>query len=246
LVNGLLWESRPPCINRGFCNQGCLPNAKFSTLIHHIPKAIGHGAEVLSDCMVTQVLLDKTGKVTGVTFSHDSKEYFQGAKIVILSNFCIETPRLLLHSACPQFPDGLANSSGMVGKALMPHSGHDVFCKFHDEVRLYKGTPVLAASQEFYETDASRGFVRGYTLNAHGSRPLGVAKNLTNRAGIWGQKLYDIGGNRRESHPSLQKAIIFRLTPNLGWARFFYFSGSLARISSCRSYYCIDSTQNNK
>ena len=206
------FDGRPPCINRGFCNQGCLPNAKFSTLIHHIPKAIGHGAEVLSDCMVTQVLLDKTGKVTGVTFSHDSKEYFQGAKIVILANFCIETPRLLLHSACPQFPDGLANSSGMVGKALMPHSGHDVFCKFHDEVRLYKGTPVLAATQEFYETDASRGFVRGYTLNAHGSRPLGVAKNLTNRAGIWGQKLYDI---MRDYNFYAQVTLVGEVLPNL-------------------------------
>ncbi|MEG6513171.1 GMC family oxidoreductase [Desulforamulus ruminis] len=186
------FEGRPPCINRGFCNQGCLPNAKFSTLIHHIPKAIGHGAEVLSDCMVTQVQVDKSGKVTGVAFVHDSKEYFQRAKLVILANYCIETPRLLLNSACSQFPDGLANSSGMVGKALMTHSGHDVYCKFPDEVRIYKGTPVLAATQEFYETDPARGFVRGYTLNAHGSRPLGLSKNLVSSAGIWGKKLYDI------------------------------------------------------
>ncbi|WP_273484160.1 GMC family oxidoreductase [Desulforamulus ruminis] len=186
------FEGRPPCINRGFCNQGCLPNAKFSTLIHHIPKAIGHGAEVLSDCMVTQVQVDKTGKVTGVTFVHGSQEYFQRAKLVILANYCIETPRLLLNSACSQFPDGLANSSGMVGKALMTHSGHDVYCKFPDEVRIYKGTPVLAATQEFYETDPARGFVRGYTLNAHGSRPLGLSKNLVSSAGIWGKKLYDI------------------------------------------------------
>ena len=186
------FDGRPPCINRGFCNQGCMPNAKFSTLIHHLPKAIKHGAEVLSDCMVTQVNVDKTGKVTGVTFVHDGKEYYQNAGMVILASYCIETPRLLLHSACPQFPDGLANSSGMVGKALMTHSGHDVFCKFHDEVRIYKGTPVLALTQDFYETDLSMGFVRGYTLNSHGSRPLGLAKNLTSKAGIWGQKLHDI------------------------------------------------------
>jgi len=74
----------------------------------------------------------------------------------------------------------------------MTHSGHDIFAKFHDEVRLYKGTPVLAVSQEFYKTDASRGFVRGYTFNAHGARPLGLAKNLVSKAGVWGQKLYDI------------------------------------------------------
>lgn len=186
------FDGRPPCINRGFCNQGCLPNAKFSTLIHHIPKAIKHGAEVLSDCMVTRVDVDKTGKVTGVSFNHDGKDYCQKARLVVLSNFCIETPRLLLLSACSRFPDGLANSSGMVGKALMTHSGHDVYCKFPDEVRIYKGTPVLAVSQEFYETDKSRGFVRGYTLNSHGSRPLGLAKNLASKADKWGKKLYDI------------------------------------------------------
>lgn len=186
------FDGRPPCINRGFCNQGCMPNAKFSTLIHHIPKAIGHGAEVLSDCMVTRVEVDKTGQVTGVVFVHEGQEYFQKASITIIAAFCIETPRLLLHSACPRFPDGLANSSGMVGKALMTHTGHDIYAKFHDEVRLYKGTPVMAVSQDFYETDPSRGFVRGYTFNAHGTKPVGLAKNLASKAGIWGQKLYDI------------------------------------------------------
>jgi len=50
----------------------------------------------------------------------------------------------------------------------------------------------LAATQEFYETEKSRGFVRGYTLNAHGARPLGLAKSLVSKAGIWGEKLYDI------------------------------------------------------
>ena len=170
-INAAPFDGRPPCTNRGFCNQGCMPNAKFSTLIHHIPKAIGYGAEVLSDCMVTRIEMNQNGTVTGVTFNHDGADYFQPAQILILANYAIETPRLLLHSANAQFPNGLANSSGMVGKCLMTHSGHDVFAKFDEEVRLYKGTPVLAVTQEFYETDRARGFVRGYTLSAHGSPP---------------------------------------------------------------------------
>jgi len=186
------FDGRPPCINRGFCNQGCMPNAKFSTLIHHIPKAIQLGAEVLSDCMVTQVQVDKQGLISGVTFVHDGREHRQKARLVILANFVVETPRLLLHSACPQFPEGLANSSGLVGKCIMPHSGQDIFAKFEDEVRLYKGTPVLATTQDFYETKPSRGFVRGYSLHAHGSRPMGVARNLATKVGIWGQALHDI------------------------------------------------------
>lgn len=186
------FDGRPPCINRGFCNQGCLPNAKFSTLIHHIPQAIGYGAEVLSDSMVTRILVNKEGRASGVEFVHDGKTYKQDAKIVIVSAFVVETPRLLLNSACKEFPDGLANSSGLVGKYIMPHSGHDVFAKFDEEVRLYKGTPVMAVSQDFYETDPNRGFVRGYTLNAHGTRPVALASNLATAAGIWGKELRQI------------------------------------------------------
>lgn len=189
------FDGRPPCINRGFCNQGCLPNAKFSTLIHHIPQAIAKGAEVLSDCMVTRILVNKRGRVTGVEFNHAGETHEQKAKVVIVSAFVVETPRLLLNSACNVFPDGLANSSGLVGKYIMPHSGHDVYAKFDQEIRLYKGTPVLAVSQDFYETDLSRGFVRGYSLNAHGSRPVGMASKAATNAGIWGKQLREIMQN---------------------------------------------------
>lgn len=185
------FEGRPPCINRGFCNQGCMPNAKFSTLIAHIPKAMQAGADVLADCMATQVLMGKDGRATGVEFVHEGQTYRQKAKLVILSAYVVETPRLLLNSANAQFPDGLANSSGWVGRAIMPHSSHDVYAKFDEEIRLYKGTPVLATTQEFYGTDPSRGFVRGYTLHAHGARPVEFAKGLakSTEGPVWGRRL---------------------------------------------------------
>jgi choline dehydrogenase-like flavoprotein len=188
-INSAPFDGRPPCINRGFCNQGCMPNAKYSSLIHHIPKAINYGAEVISDSMVTQVLTNNDGQATGVTFVNEGQTYEQKARVVILSNFVIETPRLLLHSATSQFPDGLANSSGWVGKAIMPHSSQDVYGKFNEEVRLYKGTPVLATTQEFYQSDPNRGFARGYTLHAHGSRPLEMVKGIAKSHNLWGEKL---------------------------------------------------------
>lgn len=185
------FEGRPPCINRGFCNQGCMPDAKFSTLIAHIPKAIRHGAELLPDCMVTQVLTDRYGKATGVQFVHRGQTYEQKAKIVILSAYVVETPRLLLNSATSRFSDGLANSSGWVGKAFMTHSSYDVYGKFDVEIRLYKGTPVLATTQAFYRTDPKNDFVRGYTLHAHGARPLefvdGISKSQSGY--LWGEPL---------------------------------------------------------
>ncbi|MVP01226.1 GMC family oxidoreductase [Paenibacillus lutrae] len=186
------FDGRPPCINRGFCNQGCMPNAKFSTLIHHFPKAVKAGATVLANCMVTRIETDTAGRAAGVVYIKNGTEYRQKAKYVILSAYAVETPRLLLNSANPQFPDGLANSSGWVGKALMTHSSHDVYAKFQEEVRLYKGTPVLATTQEFYESNPKRGFARGYTLHAHGTRPLAFAEGITKSGGsnpVWGALL---------------------------------------------------------
>ncbi|HET7560471.1 MAG TPA: GMC family oxidoreductase, partial [Limnochordia bacterium] len=172
------FSGRPPCINRGFCNQGCKPNAKFSTLIQHIPQAIAAGAEVLSDCMVTQIELDRAGEARGVVFAHEGREYSQACRLLILSSFVVETPRLLLNSADGRHPDGIANSSGLVGKCVMPHSSHDMYALFDEEIRLYKGTPVMATTQHYYPTDPRRGFARGYTLHAHGTRPVAFASSL--------------------------------------------------------------------
>lgn len=185
------FEGRPPCINRGFCNQGCMPNSKFSTLIVHIPKAIRAGAEVLPDCRVTQVIMGKDGRAKGVTFVHEGETYEQRAKLVLLSAYVIETPRLLLNSGDARFPDGLANSSGWVGKAFMTHSSHDVYAKFNREIRPYKGTPVLATTQEFYRTSPVNGFARGYTLHAHGVRPMAFGQSLSRSEGgpVWGTRL---------------------------------------------------------
>lgn len=187
------FEGRPPCINRGFCNQGCMPDAKFSTLIVHIPKAVKAGAEVLADCMVTQIVMGKDGRAKGVIFVHNGIQYEQKARLVIVSAFVVETPRLLLNSANSQFPDGLANSSGWVGKSIMVHSSQDVYAKFDEEVRLYKGTPVLATTQDFYRTEAANSFVRGYTLHAHGARPVGFASGISRAQGgpIWGERLQE-------------------------------------------------------
>jgi choline dehydrogenase-like flavoprotein len=138
--------------------------------------------------------MGKVGKASGVLFIHQGETYRQKAKLVILSAYVVETPRLLLNSATPQFPDGLANSSGWVGKAFMTHSSNDVYAKFDQEIRLYKGTPVLATTQDFYNSDPSRGFLRGYTIHAQGSRPVGMATGISKsqEGPVWGEKLRSV------------------------------------------------------
>ncbi|MCW2276659.1 GMC family oxidoreductase [Heliophilum fasciatum] len=186
------YEGRPPCINRGFCAQGCLPNSKFSTLIHHISQAVEARVELRPGCMVNSILVDDDERVEGVTFLYDGTEYRQRAAIVVLCASAIETPRLLLMSMDAGHPQGLANRSGMVGKCFMLHSGHEVIARFPVEVLPYKGTPIMATTQEFYETPKDGSRKRGFTLHSHGSRPLGFLRPVVKASGAWGANLREI------------------------------------------------------
>src|SRR5687768_16192994 len=114
-------QDRPPCVYRGFCNYGCTTNAKSSILVTYIPRAIASGAEVRANSMVAQVEHNGRGLVTGVLyFRKGSRElHRQRAKNIVVAGYAVETPRLLFNSASSLFPDGLANSSGMVGKCFM-------------------------------------------------------------------------------------------------------------------------------
>ncbi|MCA1725432.1 MAG: GMC family oxidoreductase, partial [Thermomicrobia bacterium] len=178
---------RPHCIYRGFCIQGCKVGAKQSTLVSHVPDAIRHGAEIRDNCMVARINLGNDGHVTGVTyFDADGREREQKAKVVIVCGYAIETPRLLLNSACPDFPQGLANSSGTVGKYLMVQAGNVVLGRFPDLIRMYKAPPAHALTEEFYETDPSRGFARGFAIQTVGPLPISFAKQMMVAKGAWG------------------------------------------------------------
>jgi choline dehydrogenase-like flavoprotein len=103
-------------------------------------------------------------------------ERFQPAQMVILAANGIGTPRLLLNSASARFPHGLGNSSGLVGKNLMLHPWPQVFGYVEDELDGDRGPQTVMWSKEFYETDPSRDFVRGYTLQfARGTGPVNEA-----------------------------------------------------------------------
>src|SRR3984893_10727809 len=103
--------------------------------------------------------------VSGVVYyDAEGVERFQPAEVVIIAANGIGTPRLLLNSASARFPAGLANSSGLVGKNLMLHPWPLVFGYVDDELDGDRGPQTVMWSKEFYESDHSRGCVRGYTL----------------------------------------------------------------------------------
>jgi choline dehydrogenase-like flavoprotein len=177
----------PHCIYRGFCIQGCKKGAKASTLITHVPDALANGAEIRDNCMVSRIHVGKENRVTGVNyFDSAGNEHLQRAKAVIVSGYAIETPRLLLNSACPGHENGLANSSDTVGRYLMAQAANLILGRFDDPVRMYKAPPAHCLTEEFYETDPKRDFARGFAIQTVGLLPIALAKQMMTAKGAWG------------------------------------------------------------
>lgn len=178
---------RPHCIYRGFCIQGCKVGAKASTLITHVPDALAHRAEIRDHCMVSRIHVNQENRITGVSyFDREGREHFQKAKAVIVSGYAIETPRLLLNSACAGHEKGLANSSDTVGRYLMAQAGNVILGRFDELVRMYKAPPAHCLTEEFYETDPKRDFARGFAIQTVGPLPIAFAKQMIVAKGAWG------------------------------------------------------------
>lgn len=166
------YEGRAPCINLGHCGAGCAQGAKGSADITYWPEAQRARVEVRVHCRVSRIETNDEGFATGAWyFDPDGNERFQPAEIVVMACNGIGTPRILLNSACERHPEGIANSSGLVGKNLMFHPYAQVRGTFPERLDGYRGPRISVWSMEFYETDRSRNFVRGYAYQF--SRGLG-------------------------------------------------------------------------
>ena len=181
--------NRPHCIYRGFCLQGCKVNAKASPLITHIPDALAHGAEIRPDCHVNRVLVDEaTNRAIGVTYLRDGVEHFQRAKAVVVAGYSIETPRLLMLSATNAHPDGLGNDHDQLGRYLMVQGAPQTSGRFDGEVRMYKAPPPEVTSEEFYETDPTKPYRRGFAIQTVSPMPITWAEHVAAQ-GHWGPDL---------------------------------------------------------
>jgi choline dehydrogenase-like flavoprotein len=173
---------RSACVNCGFClGFGCEVGAKSSSLASMIPLAERSGkCEIRPNSYVHRIEVDGHGRATGALYFDEKKNvHLQKAKAVILSANGAETPRLLLLSASKQFPDGLANSSGYVGKNLMFNSNAVSVGVFDEQLNDYKGFAVSRILHDFYELDPQKvGFYGGGGLDARfDMTPIGIAMN---------------------------------------------------------------------
>lgn len=173
------YNGRDQCINLGACIYGCAQGAKASTDITYWPEAVRAGVELRTWCRVKEINVGDDGLASGVTyFDEDGVEQFQPAHVVIMACNGVGTPRILLNSVSEQFPDGLANSSGLVGKNLMLHPYASIQGVFEEPLDGYRGPHDSIWSQEFYETGEERDFIRGFTYETTRGRGL-VATALT-------------------------------------------------------------------
>ena len=157
-------DGRNGCDQIGFCQQGCRSGAKWSTMNAEIPKAEATGrCEVRVGCMALRIEHGADGRVSGVLYADpEGHQQSQKARIVCVAGNAIETPRLLLNSDSSAHPDGLANSSGQVGKNYMRHMFGFVYGQFEQPVNMHRGLTVAGIIRDEAGFDDSRGFVGGY------------------------------------------------------------------------------------
>ncbi|MFO1169627.1 MAG: GMC family oxidoreductase [Hyphomicrobiaceae bacterium] len=185
------------CQRWGVCETGCPAGAKASFDLGYWPHAIAAGAKLVTGARVRAVTTDAEGRADGAIYiDRAGKEHKQRAKAVVMAANGIGTPRLLLMSASSRFPNGLANSSGLVGKNLMLHPNNETIGLYDEDFESWKGPAGQAMySLEFYETDLKRGFYRGSKMNL---MPVpGILRLLHNFVGAafeqrWGKSAQDI------------------------------------------------------
>jgi choline dehydrogenase-like flavoprotein len=218
------------CARRGTCLWGCSERSKASTDLTHWPDALEAGVDLRTRSRVRRLIVGADGLVEGAEYvDADGVEHVQTADITIMAANGVGTPRLLLASADDRYRDGLANSSGLVGKRLMMHPFSTVLGLFEDDLQSWEGPWGQSIhSLEFYETDERRGFVRGAKWGLQpsggpvsmtraypfGDNPIwgegfheGIRKRL-GRSAMWGIIAEDLPDerNRIELHPELKDA----------------------------------------
>lgn len=202
-INSKPRDGRASCRQLGFCFQGCRMGAKWSTLYTEIPKAQATGNfELRPESHVLKITHNKAGKVDGVIYMDaNGVEQHQKARVVCVAGNSIESPRILLNSSSSMFKDGLANSSGQVGRNYMRHVTGSVYGIFEKPVNMHRGTTMAGIIQDEAKHMPERGFVGGYEMETlslglpflaaflnpgdWGPEFTGDLDNYENMAGMW-------------------------------------------------------------
>jgi gluconate 2-dehydrogenase alpha chain len=211
------YNGRPGCSYCGFCQAfGCHIGAKSSILVTKLPEADATGNfKLITGAMCYRVNSDNSGRATGISYyGPDRSDNTVEAELVILAPFIYDNVRLLLLSKTEKFPDGLANSSGHLGKHLMAHIGARAFAAFDDRhVNIYMGPSAQKHTIDDFNADnfdqAGLGFIRGAQISSGPAGleggPIGTAMSMSLPPGIprWGAKYRDFFAQYYTRHTAL-------------------------------------------
>jgi len=163
-INSRPYDGRPQCMYGGACQQyGCPIHAKGTTFSIHIPRALATGRlDLRPEARATEIVLGEDGRAQGVRyFDATGSEQEVRARRVVVSAGTLGTPHLLLMSKSGAFPQGLANSSGQVGRNLMFHHFAAAHFTVENETRAFTGVEAQVAIDDLHPSDPKRGFIRG-------------------------------------------------------------------------------------
>ena len=194
------YGGRAGCTYCGFCQAfGCHMGAKSSILVTKLPEADATGNfKLVTGAMCYRVNSDNSGRVTGVSYSGpDGSDNTIEAQLVILTPFIYDNTRLLLLSKTEKFPNGLANSSGELGKHLMAHITPRIFAIFDDRlINIYMGPSAQKHSLDDFNADnfehSGQAFIRGAQISVSPvdleAGPIGAAVSMNPPPGVprWG------------------------------------------------------------
>jgi choline dehydrogenase-like flavoprotein len=176
-------QRRAACFWATPCGRGCAIRANYQSTTVHLPPALATGnLHILTDAMVREVKLDNNGLAQGVIFTDrtNGTSHSVAARVVVLAASACETVRILLNSKSAQFPQGLANSSGKVGRYLMDTVGSSLY----GQIPLLESLPpmnedgvsgdaVYAPWWLYKEQQAGKmDFARGYHIELGGGKQM--------------------------------------------------------------------------
>jgi choline dehydrogenase-like flavoprotein len=187
-TNAEPYDGRPASIQDGFNFQGDKSGAKWSTAVREIPRALQTGhVDLRARSHAVRVLHDDTGRANAVEYlDAEGSLHRQAARVVCVAGNSIETPRLLLMSASATHPDGLANSSGQVGRNYMRHLTGSAYARFEQPVRMYRGETMAGIIADEAVHDPGRGFAGGFYLETLSLGPAFLASFV--EPGAWGRE----------------------------------------------------------
>jgi choline dehydrogenase-like flavoprotein len=197
-------QQRAACIWATDCGRGCSIRANYQSPTVHLPPALASGnLDIVTDAMVREVVLGRNGAAKGVKYidKRTGAEHQANARVIVLAASACETARILLNSKSTLFPQGLANSSGRVGRYLMDTVGSSV----SGQIPLLESLPPQnedgASGHAFYapwwgyqdQQKGKLGFARGYHIEFGGGRRMPSAGTLHGierfTGGSYGKKL---------------------------------------------------------